>query len=90
MTASSDLAVENDLFDKAMLAKRDGDMRGAVGYFDRLLSRYPDCPFAESAAAERLKLLAGYDHARAESAAREYLRRYPNGFARSDAEAVRP
>ena len=86
----SDLALENDLFDKAMLAKRDGDVRAAVDHFDRLLSRHPDCPFAESAAAERLKLLAGYDRARAASAAREYLHRYPNGFARSDAEALRP
>jgi hypothetical protein len=84
----SELAVQNDLFDQAMLAKRRGDLHGAIASFDRLLSRYPACPFAESVAAERMKLLAGTDRARAVDVARDYLRRYPNGFARTDAEAL--
>ena len=84
----SELAAENDLFDHAMLAKRRGDLPGAIASFDRLLSRFPACPFAESAAAERMKLLAETDRARAADVARDYLRRYPNGFAHTDAEAL--
>ncbi len=85
---SSELAAQNDLFDQAMLAKRRGDPRGAIASFDRLLSRYPACPLAESAAAERMKLLADIDSARAADAARDYLRSYPSGFARGDAETL--
>lgn len=84
----SELAAQNDLFDQAMLAKRRGDLHAAIASFDRLLSRYPTCPFAESAAAERMKLLAETDRARAADVARDYLRRYPKGFARTDAEAL--
>jgi hypothetical protein len=84
----SELAAQNDLFDQAMLAKRRGDIRAAIASFDRLLSRYPVCPFAESAAAERMKLLAETDRARAADVARDYLRRYPKGFAHTDAEAL--
>jgi hypothetical protein len=88
VAASSDLAIQNDLFEDAMQARRRGDVRGAVETFDRLLSRYPGCPFAESATVERMNLLAGYDHVRAGETAREYLRRYPRGFGRADAEAL--
>ena len=86
--STSGLAAQNDMFDEAMLAKRRGDLSGAVAAFDRLLSRFPGCPFAESATAERMKLLVGYDRTRAAEAARDYLHRYPSGFARSDAEAL--
>jgi hypothetical protein len=85
---SSDLAVQNDLFEEAMDAKRRGDVRGAVAAFDRLLSRYPTCPFAESADVERMNLLADYDRVRAEEIAGGYLRRYPDGFGRAEAEAL--
>jgi hypothetical protein len=84
----SELAVQNDMFEAAMQAKRRGDLRGAVASFDRLLSRYPGCPLAESAAAERMKLLGETDRVRAAVAARDYLQAYPNGFARGDAEAL--
>jgi ferric-dicitrate binding protein FerR (iron transport regulator) len=84
----SELAAQNDMFDAAMLAKRRGDLRGAVASFDQLLSRYPGCPFAESAEAERMKLLAETDRVRAVVVARDYLRRYPGGFAHGDAEAL--
>jgi hypothetical protein len=86
--AASDLAAQNDMFDAAMSARRRGDLRGAIAAFDRLLSRYPASPLAESATAERMKMLGDVDSARAVEAARDYLRRYANGFARSDAEAL--
>jgi hypothetical protein len=86
--AASDLPAQNDMFDAAMSARRRGDLRGAIAAFDRLLSRFPACPLAESATAERMKILAEVDPARASDAAWEYLRRYPAGFARNDAQAL--
>jgi hypothetical protein len=85
---SSDLAAQNDLFDQAMSARSRGDSDAALASLGRLLERYPSSPFAESAAFERIKLLAGIDRARAADEAREYLRRYPSGFGRADAEAL--
>jgi hypothetical protein len=86
--AASELRAQNDIFDEAMSARRRGDPRGALAAFDRLLSRFPGCPLAESATAERIKILAEVDRARASDAAREYLRKYPSGFARGDAEGL--
>jgi hypothetical protein len=85
---SSDLAAQNDLFDRAMSAKARGDSRAALAALGHLLEGYPTSPIAESAALERVKLLAGIDRARARDEAREYLRRYPNGFGRADAESL--
>lgn len=84
----STLAAQNDLFEKAMTRKRAGDANGALEAFDELLTRYPSSHLAQSAMGERLKLLRGVDKVRAKKAARDYLERYPNGFARRDAELV--
>ena len=56
--ASSHLAEQNDMFDEAMRRKRNGDTNGAVAQLDRLLATYPSGPLAESAAAERRRLLS--------------------------------
>lgn len=85
---SSALREQNDLFEDALAAKRRGDARGAIATLDRLLQRYPQSHLAESASAERMKLLATTDPVRAARAAEDYLARYPNGFARKDAEAI--
>jgi hypothetical protein len=84
----SDLAAQNDLFAQAVARKRGGDARGAVSSFEELLARYPATHLAQSASAERMKLLQTYDVKAARAAARDYLARYPSGFARSDAEIV--
>ena len=86
--ASSRLAEQNDLFDEAMRLKRGGDAPSALAKLDRLLASYPSGPLAESAAVERMRLLASSDRARAAVAAREYLRRHPRGFARAEAETI--
>ena len=86
--ASSHLAAQNDLFDEAMRLKRGGDAGAAVAKLDRLLASYPSGPLAESASAERMRLLVATDKTRASAAAREYLRRHPRGFARAEAEAI--
>jgi hypothetical protein len=81
---TSFLGEQNRIFEDAIAAKRRGDVAGALAGFDRLT----DGPLAESAAAERMRLLAGAHDARARAAAEQYLSRYPNGFAAGEARAI--
>jgi ferric-dicitrate binding protein FerR (iron transport regulator) len=87
-TTSSTLGEQNDLFARAIAAKRRGDVGDAIAGFDRFLSRYPGSPLAESAMVERMRLLRSVGSSRAPSAANAYLARYPNGFAHAEAEAI--
>jgi len=84
---ASSLGAQNEMFADAIAAKRAGRVADAIGGFDQLLTTYPASPLAESASVERLRLLRGRDP-RALAAAREYLTRFPDGFARAEAEAV--
>jgi len=86
--AISDLAAQNDLFAEAMREKQRGDANAAVATFDRFVATYPASALLESAIAERMKVLVTSDPARARGAAREYLARFPKGFARADAEKI--
>jgi hypothetical protein len=85
---ASDLAAQNDQFERALARKRAGDVSGAIAAFEEFLARYPASHLAQSARAERMKLLRGVDRERARAAARAYLETYPNGFARRDAEVI--
>ena len=85
---SSNLGAQNDLFEAAVARKRAGDGPGAVAGFDELLARFPNSHLAQAAHGERMKLLRDIDKERARAAARDYLRRYPSGFARADAELI--
>jgi ferric-dicitrate binding protein FerR (iron transport regulator) len=85
---ASSLGEQNDMFADAMAAKRRGDTGEALADFDRFLARYPGSPLSESAMVERMRLLRSADSAHASTAARQYLGRYPNGFARAEAEAI--
>ncbi len=87
-SAGSSTIEQNDLFDDGIEKKRRGDMAGAAAAFERLLTKYPHGPLAESAAAQRVKVLRTSNPARAKVAAREYLYQWPRGFARDDAESV--
>lgn len=89
-SASSRLAVQNDLFDEGMRLKRAGDVAGALVRFETLTNAYPAGPLTESATVERMRLLAATDKSRGVAAARAYLRAYPHGFARREAEALAP
>jgi hypothetical protein len=82
------LGEQNALFAAAVAARRRGDISGAIAALDQLLSRYPSSPLDESARAERVRVLAAAGSTRAQAVARDYLARYPNGFARAEAEAV--
>lgn len=85
---SSMLSEQNDLFAEAVAAKRRGATAQAIATFERFLAKYPSSPLAESAMAERMRLLRGGDRTRALEAARAYLAHFPNGFARADAQAI--
>lgn len=82
------LAEKNDLFSSALAAKRRGDLRTALSGFGAYLTQYPGGELAENAAAQRLGLLSTLDPPRAAAAAREYLARWPKGFAREEARAL--
>jgi RNA polymerase sigma factor (sigma-70 family) len=82
--SSSELAAQNALFRDA-LAKSREDPAAAVSMLDSFVRQYPNAPLEEAVLAKRLRLLAALGDPRAPSAAREYVTRYPNGFARHDA-----
>ncbi len=85
---SSSLVEENELYGEAMRAKRNGDADAALRALDRLVAAHPNGPLSESARIQRMRLLASRDHARAVAAAEDYLRRYPHGSGRAEAEAL--
>ncbi len=87
-SGSSPLAEQNDIFESGLTAERDGLTMGAISDFERYLSLYPNGPLAEHASVRRMNLLRTVDHPRAVQAAKDYLARYPNGFARSEATAI--
>jgi hypothetical protein len=82
---ASQLREQNALFASALSAKRRGDTAGALRDLDALLNGYPTGPLDENARAERMRLLSDDDAVRA---AREYLSRYPHGYAHAEAEAI--
>ncbi|HXI55871.1 MAG TPA: FecR domain-containing protein [Polyangia bacterium] len=83
------LAAQNNLFAAAVRAKNQGRAREAATLFGRLVSAYPQGPLVESAAAQRMKVLATADASAAADAATEYLQRFPAGFARAEAQRLR-
>jgi TolA-binding protein len=87
-SARSQLAEQNDLYGKAIAFRESGDYATAIATFEKLAAKYPSSPLAENAVAERMKLLATMGSGRAAEAARDYIVRYPSGFARADAETI--
>jgi ferric-dicitrate binding protein FerR (iron transport regulator) len=81
----SSLAEENALFQAGLAQKRAGDAPSAVATFETLVRKHPKSPLAESAHVERMRLLANHRDPRARAAAKEYLARYPKGYARGEA-----
>lgn len=84
----SSIAQQNELFAQATAQSRSGDREGALTSFEALLRRYPQSPLAESASVQRMRLLESSNPSAARSAARQYLARYPQGYARTDAARI--
>jgi ferric-dicitrate binding protein FerR (iron transport regulator) len=84
----STLAEQNDLFGRAVAARRRGDRQGALERFFELERRFPTSPLGEASMVERLRLVASHDREAGRAIAREYLARYPEGFAAAEARAL--
>lgn len=86
---ASDLAEQNRLLEAAELAQKSAMPKLALERVELLIQRFPDAELAHNARVERLRLLRDMGKAtEAERAAREYLSRYPNGFARAEARRL--
>jgi hypothetical protein len=85
---ASSISLQNRLFGEANAARQQGDNARAVGLFEQLIARYPASPLAEGAAVQRMLVLKNIDPAAGRSAARQYLSRYPQGYAKKDAEKL--
>jgi TolA-binding protein len=86
VSSASLLADQNNLFAAAVRARNHGLGREAATLFERLIDEYPASPLAESAAAQRMKVLSSIDATAGARAAADYLRRFPSGFARGEAQ----
>lgn len=84
----SGLTRQNDLFAVGVALRRQGDVAGALRAYQDLLNQFPASPLAENAMVERMRLLATAERALATEEARRYLRRYPRGFARDEAQRL--
>jgi len=85
---ASSIAQQNRLFAEANAARKQGDNARAVSSFEQLIARYPTSPLAEGAAVQRMLVLKNIDPTAGRSAARQYLARYPQGYAKKDAEKL--
>jgi ferric-dicitrate binding protein FerR (iron transport regulator) len=85
---ASTLAEQNDLFARAMAARRRGDRQGALVSFFELERRFPTSPLGEASMVERMRLVSSHDREAARAIAREYLARYPGGYAGAEARAL--
>jgi TolA-binding protein len=85
----SSLATQNDLFLAALRARRDSRPQESLRFLARLIDGYPDGPLIEAAMAERMELLlSAGDASAAARVAGQYVRRFPDGFARPDADRL--
>jgi hypothetical protein len=83
------LGAQNDLFQSAVRSQRRGDDEGALAQFDALLTRFPDAPLAADARVRKFRTLARLGRStEARAAASDYVTRHPEGFARSEAQAL--
>lgn len=85
-THASTLALENDAFADAVALRREHRTGEALAAFERFVAEHPRSLLVESARIEAMRLLRDADRTRAESMARDYLRQYPDGVARREAE----
>jgi FecR protein len=86
--APSVLSEMNALYEQAMSAKHRGDAHAGIAALTQLLQKYPSSQLAEGATVERMRMLKSVSPAHSVREAKRYLSSYPNGYARSEAEAI--
>jgi ferric-dicitrate binding protein FerR (iron transport regulator) len=85
----STLAQENDLYQAASRAAREGNDSLTIADLNSLLLHYPNSPLAQNARVDRFRALNRSGRVEeAVAQARRYLADYPNGFARDEAKAL--
>lgn len=82
------LTEQNDLFERALVLHAGGDMQAAVVLLERIVTEAPDSALAEPALAQELRWLAPERSEQALVIARRYLKKYPTGSARAEAEKL--
>lgn len=86
LSMTSTLAAENQLLAQALLARRQHRDEIALQLLDELRGKYPRGVLAQEAQVQHFRALARLGRASAaRQAARDYLARYPNGFAAGEA-----
>jgi hypothetical protein len=86
---ASELAAQNRLLESAELAQKSAMPGLALQRLETLIARYPDAELAHNARVERFRILRAMGReSDASAAARVYLERHPDGFARSEAEQL--
>jgi FecR-like protein len=88
-SSPSDLAAQNQLLEAAELAQKSKLPGLALDRLEALINRYPDSELSHNARVERFRILNGMGkRQQAAAAARAYLERHPDGFARDEAERL--
>jgi hypothetical protein len=86
---SSELARQNQLFERAQAARRGGQYELALQRFVALMTGFPGSEHAHNARVEHFRLLRSLGRqAEARHSAQVYLRSYPRGFAAAEAERL--
>jgi len=84
----SALALQNDLYARASAARNSGHAPEALALYKQLVVQFPSSALVESAYVQRMRLLARMHDSRATTEAKRYLDRFPEGFARSEAQVL--
>lgn len=83
------LTVQNELFQQAVRASRQGDDALALHHLQSLLDRHPGSVLAADARVRKFRTLARLGRAaEARAAAEDYLAHHPSGFAAAEARAL--
>lgn len=81
------LARQNALYRRALELERSGELSDAVGVLNEVLADGPSA-LAETALAQKMRWQSKFDPTGARETARDYLRRFPMGFGRAEAETL--
>jgi hypothetical protein len=86
---SAGLAAQNRLFSAAMASKRAGRDGRVLARLQRLIAEYPESVLIQEARVEQFRALKRLGRSRdARARARQYLRQFPDGFARDEAQEL--